>query len=153
MVLLAGDVGGTKTLLGLFERGAPRPRAIVSRAYPTADYPNFTAILDAFAGDVAQPLAIEAVAVGVAGPVIRGRAALTNISWDISATEVTARFDTPRVRLLNDLAAMATSVARSRSLKTAIPPSLAGAVGWFNHLRRAQSAGGSASAKVPSRNP
>jgi glucokinase len=109
-MLLAGDVGGTKTLLGLFERGDPRPRPIVSRAYPTTDYPSFTAILDAFARDAAQPFVVEAAAVGVAGPVIHDRASLTNIPWDISCAEITARFETPRVRLLNDLAAMASSV-------------------------------------------
>ena len=109
-MLLAGDVGGTKTLLGLFERAAGRPRDVTIRAYPTNDFPSFTAILDAFSRDVAQPFTVEAAAVGVAGPVIGDRAALTNIDWDISCAEITARFTTRRVALLNDLAAMATSV-------------------------------------------
>jgi glucokinase len=109
-MLLAGDVGGTKTLLGLFEAGDPRPRALTVRTYPTTDFPSFTAILDAFARDVAQPMRVEAAAVGVAGPVAGDRAALTNIPWDISSPEIAARLGTSRVRLLNDLEAKATSV-------------------------------------------
>ena len=109
-MLLAGDVGGTKTLLGLFERADPRPRGMTIRAYPTTEFPSFTAILDAFARDVATPLAVDAAAVGVAGPVTGDRAALTNIPWDISRDEIGARLATTRVGLLNDLAAMASSV-------------------------------------------
>ena len=108
-MLLAGDVGGTKTLLGLFERAPKRPAAVAIRAYPTNEFASFSAILDAFAHDVRAP-AVEAVAVGVAGPVVDQTARLTNIAWNISAAEIAA-FHTPRVRLLNDLEAMANSVS------------------------------------------
>jgi len=110
-MLLAGDVGGTKTLLGLFEPGEPRPRHVVSRVYPTQEFDSFTAILDAFAHDVAGPITVDAVAAGVAGPIVDRRAKLTNIAWDVSAAEIGRRLDTSRVALLNDLEAMAYSVA------------------------------------------
>jgi glucokinase len=109
-MLLAGDVGGTKTLLGLFELSESRPRALIAHSYPTNDFASFTAILDAFARDVHQPFSVSAAAVGVAGPVLGRTARLTNIVWDISADEVTARFGTAHVALLNDLEAMANSV-------------------------------------------
>ena len=109
-MLLAGDVGGTKTLLGLFERNVPRPRPIVTHAYATGSFSSFTEILDAFARDVHQPFALVAAAIGVAGPVVDNSARLTNITWDISAASVTARFGTSRVCLLNDLEAMGHSV-------------------------------------------
>jgi glucokinase len=109
-MLLAGDVGGTKTLLGLFERGDRRPRPVITHSYPTNDFASFTAILDAFARDVHQPFALDAAAAGVAGPVVANTARLTNIAWDISAAQITARFGTTRVELLNDLEAMASSV-------------------------------------------
>jgi glucokinase len=109
-MLLAGDVGGTKTLLGLFERGELRPRHVVSRAYPTQEFDSFTAILDAFAHDIGSPIAADAVAAGVAGPIVDRRAKLTNIAWDVSAAEIARRLDTPRIALLNDLEAMAYSV-------------------------------------------
>lgn len=109
-MLLAGDVGGTKTLLGLFEAGEPRPRLRLQCSYATADFPSFTAIIDAFARDIGAPLAVDAVAIGVAGPVVGTIARLTNITWDISVAEIAARLGTSRVWLLNDLAALASSV-------------------------------------------
>lgn len=110
-MILAGDLGGTKTLLGLFERGERRPRPIVSRAYATREFNSFTAILDAFARDTAHPLAVEAVAVGVAGPIVARQARLTNIAWNVHAEEIAHHVSTDRVVLLNDLEAMAYSVA------------------------------------------
>src|SRR5262245_11576091 len=109
-MLLAGDLGGTKTLLGLFERGEPRPRPLVSRAYPTQGFDDFFAILEAFAHDVGERLAIEAAAIGVAGPIVDQQARLTNIVWDVSASEIRAHLNASRVALLNDLEAMANSV-------------------------------------------
>ena len=111
VMILAGDLGGTKTLLGLFERGEPRPRHITSRAYPTQEFDSFTTILDAFARDVGRATTVDAVAVGVAGPIVNRSAKLTNIAWDVSAAEITRRLNTPRVGLLNDLEAMAYSVS------------------------------------------
>ena len=109
-MFLAGDVGGTKTLLGLFERGNPRPIEVTSRSYTTNDYASFGEILDAFIRDTAITASIEAVTLGVAGPVVAGRAKLTNIVWDIATAELEQRFHTRRAHLLNDLEAMANSV-------------------------------------------
>jgi glucokinase len=109
-MLLAGDVGGTKTLLGLFQRAPARPAPIALRVYPTNEFKSFTEILHAFEKDVRSSKGIDAVAVGVAGPVVHQRAALTNIAWDISATEITAWCGAERTALLNDLEAMANSV-------------------------------------------
>jgi glucokinase len=108
-MLLAGDVGGTKTLLGLFNRAAARPTPVAIRAYPTNEYAGFTEILQAFASDVGALDRIEAVAVGVAGPVVDQRAQLTNVAWGISAADI-ARWSGARATLLNDLEAMAASV-------------------------------------------
>jgi len=109
-MLLAGDIGGTKTLLGLFERGLPRPRPIVTHSYATRQFSNFTELLDAFARDVHQPFALDAAALGVSGPVVDNAARLTNIDWDITATAITARFGATRVCLLNDLEALGHSI-------------------------------------------
>ena len=109
-MLLAGDVGGTKTLLGLFQRATRRPTPVEIRAYATGEFPSFTAILEAFGRDVPAPCPIEAAAVGVAGPVVNGRATLTNVGFDIAADEITSWCGATRSRLLNDLEAMANSV-------------------------------------------
>ena len=76
-MLLAGDIGGTKTLLGLFDRVFPRPHPIASRAFSTLEYSDLATMISVFATEVAVPRAsIEAASFGVAGPVIgeRGRA-------------------------------------------------------------------------------
>ena len=45
---LAGDVGGTKTLLGLFEAASPRPRPVATREFATLDFPDLAAMIAAF---------------------------------------------------------------------------------------------------------
>jgi len=109
-MLLAGDVGGTKTLLGLFERQHPRPVALAVHSYATASFSRFADILEAFAVDLKKPVTVEAVAIGVAGPVVDDQATLTNVGLHVAADEVGARFGARRARLLNDLEAMASSV-------------------------------------------
>jgi glucokinase len=109
-MLLAGDVGGTKTLLGLFEAHAGRPRPLAVRTYSTNAFRSFTGIVDAFAHDIGRPLSLRAAAVGVAGPVVARRATLTNVHWEVSADEIGRRLGTPHVSLLNDLEAIATSL-------------------------------------------
>lgn len=106
-MLLAGDVGGTKTRLGLFERAPGRPRPVATRTYLTNDFASFGEILDAFLRDVNAPPGVDAAVAGVAGPVVDGTARLTNIPWDVSAADIAARLHTSRVLLLNDLEAMA----------------------------------------------
>jgi glucokinase len=110
-MLLAGDLGGTKTLLGLFERGERRPQHILSRAYPTQEFDSFTAILDAFARDAGRRLVVDAAAIGVAGPIVDQKGRLTNIAWDVTIAQINRHLDTPHAALLNDLEAMANSVS------------------------------------------
>ena len=108
-MIVSGDVGGTKTLLGVFEPAAPRPRLVATHEYATAEYGSFVEILDEFErADSAR--AIDAVVVGVAGPVVGNAARLTNITWDITAAEIVQRLGVRRVQLLNDLHALASSV-------------------------------------------
>lgn len=110
-MLLAGDVGGTKTLLGLFAAGGGRPQPVAVHTYTTADFGSFTSMLDAFARDANRATApLSAAAFGVAGPVVSGVARLTNVPWNISVDQIAAWLRTSRVALLNDLEAMATAV-------------------------------------------
>ena len=109
-MILSGDVGGTKTLLGVFEPAAPRPRLVTTASYVTNAYHNFTDILDEFDRVAAPYGGIDAVVIGVAGPVIGGVSRLTNVSLDISAAEIRAHRRIRHVELLNDLEAIANSV-------------------------------------------
>ncbi len=110
-MLLAGDIGGTKTLLGLFDPRTSRPRPLLVRSFGTLDYPDLPAMIAEFVGDdAAAPHAIESACFGVAGPVIDEAADLTNVPWRVDAREVARHFALRRVTLLNDLQAMAYAV-------------------------------------------
>jgi glucokinase len=108
-MILAGDVGGTKTLLGLFEREPRRPAQRHLFRYPTTSSSSFDDLLDAFARDLGELPRIEAIALGVAGPVVGRVARLTNHTWAVDADAIEARTGAP-VALLNDLEAMAYSL-------------------------------------------
>jgi glucokinase len=110
-MLLAGDIGGTNTRLGLFAADAFRPVPVEIRTYATGAFPALETMLAAFLADAgAHAASIESAAFGVAGPVAHGRAALTNASWQIDAGAVARSLDLPAVRLLNDLLAMAHAI-------------------------------------------
>jgi glucokinase len=107
-MLLAGDVGGTNTRLGLFTTDALRPSPAEVRTYATGDFPTLEAMTAAFLADTGVPSsALRGAAFGVAGPVEHGRVALTNAAWHIDARHVGAALGLREVRLLNDLLAMA----------------------------------------------
>src|SRR4051812_8641512 len=111
-MLLAGDVGGTKALLGLFARAPLRPAPVAVESFPTSEYPDLVAIVDQFLRK--QPSGrppIEAACFGVAGPVIDDRAELVNVGWAVDGRELAVALGLGRVRLLNDLVAIAHSVA------------------------------------------
>ena len=111
MLLLAGDIGGTKTLLGLFDPVPARPRPVLVRSFGTLDYDDLPTMIATYLkeGGV-TPAEIDIACFGVAGPVIEGTAKLTNVPWYVDARRVTAAFGIGRVVLLNDLEAMAWGV-------------------------------------------
>src|SRR5262245_15824577 len=109
-MLLAGDVGGTKTLLGLFERAYPRPIPIAIRSYLTTSFASFLDMVRTFTRETPRGREVETVTLGVAGPVAGNRARLTNVSMDIIGDEIASELGTPRVHVLNDLVALALAV-------------------------------------------
>jgi glucokinase len=111
-MLLAGDIGGTKTLLGLFTPAPQRPLPISVESFSTQNHPSLLSMIDEFLGR--QPAGrppIDAACFGVAGPVIDDEAELTNVGWRVDGREVALEFGLARCRLLNDLVAIAHSVA------------------------------------------
>lgn len=108
-MILAGDIGGTKTVLALFstERGIAGGSLHQTR-YPSSEYDSLQAIIAEFLANTGcRP---TAASFGVAGPVQGRRASITNLPWDINADAITKRFDIATVFLLNDLQAIATAV-------------------------------------------
>ncbi|MCL4810891.1 MAG: glucokinase [Vicinamibacteraceae bacterium] len=111
-MLLAGDLGGTKTLLGLFSSRRPRPEPLDIREFVTLDYPDLPSMVREFLRTTtADTDAVRAAAFGVAGLVGEGEAVLTNVPWRVEVASLEAAAGTPRVALVNDVEAMAWSIA------------------------------------------
>jgi glucokinase len=115
-MLLAGDIGGTKTLLGLYDAAPMRPRPLVVRSFGTLDHADLPAMIAVFMSDAeavaarAAHGAIDAASFGVAGPVAGDTVKVTNVPWDVDGRQVAAALGLPRVWLLNDLEALAHAV-------------------------------------------
>ncbi len=105
-MILAGDIGGTKTLLALFEKGERGLERRVLKSYASRDFATFAEVVHAFMQESA-PQRIEAACFGIAGPVIEGRCHTTNLAWDVTTEALQRQLGTDRVRLLNDLEATA----------------------------------------------
>jgi glucokinase len=110
LMLLAADVGGTKTLLGLFTSTGERPAPVEVRAYSTAAFACFDDLLETFVGEVPSARSPAAFTLGVAGPVVGDRSRLTNVPWTIDAAVLAARLTARLVALVNDLEALAWSL-------------------------------------------
>lgn len=113
-MLLAGDVGGTKTLLGLFEPDLGRPVPVEVRSFATLDYPGLPAIVAEFLRGRPPDARVRAAAFGVAGPVIDQVSKMTNVPWRVDAGELARGLGIDAVRLLNDLEATAWGVPALR---------------------------------------
>lgn len=107
-MLLAGDIGGTKTSLVIVSTEAG-PRAPLAEAtFPSARYPNLEAIVREFLLQV--DLKVERATFGVAGPVVAGRARITNLPWVVEEQQLRESLSLASVRLLNDLEAIANAI-------------------------------------------
>jgi glucokinase len=106
MMILAGDVGGTKTILALFEAQGGGWRCVKKTRYSSLDYPTFTGLLQDFLSD-GKERSIDSACLGVAGPIVDGDCVATNLPWVLLRREIGALVGTENVRLLNDLEATA----------------------------------------------
>jgi glucokinase len=123
-VILAGDIGGTKTVLAICDASL----AIVREAiYPCADYPSLEAILDEFVTP-GERSGLAGACFGVAGPVVAGTAKITNLPWTISAAVLAEQLGGIPVALINDLQATALGMLVLPDAAFAVlqPPAAAG---------------------------
>ncbi len=108
-MIIAGDIGGTKTNVALFEpRDGRIVEPVLQESYPSRGFDSLEAILDQFTAAHRQPL--TRACFGVAGPVEQGRVDATNLVWDVSEASLAERLGLPRVKLINDLEATAYGV-------------------------------------------
>ncbi len=107
-IVLAGDIGGTKTNLGLFLKGKRRPLVRAFETYSSTEAPNLEYIIDQFLER--HQVSIAGACFGIAGPVKNGRCKITNLPWDVSERKLKNRFGWDRTGLINDLTATAHAV-------------------------------------------
>jgi glucokinase len=122
-MLLAGDVGGTKTLLGLFDAVPARPRPVLVRTFGTLDYPDLQTMIAEFLKETVEGAratdgAIESACFGVAGPIVGETVKVTNVPWLVDGRLVASALGIQRVALLNDLEALAYAVPVLRESET-----------------------------------
>ncbi|NLG49249.1 MAG: glucokinase [Chloroflexi bacterium] len=107
-MLLAGDVGGTKTDVAIyaFERGPRQP--LVEATFASAEYPSLETMVLHFLEQTG--LQIDQAIFGVAGAVVNGQAQGTNLPWLMQESQLQQVLGLQAVRLINDLEAIASAV-------------------------------------------
>src|SRR6185295_4141555 len=106
-MILAGDIGGTKSNLGLFETAGDTPRLVRSSQYRSPDFPGLPALIEAFLRAGPEVPGLEAACFGIPGPVAGNRASTPNLAWVVDGALIAAETGVPVVTLINDLVATA----------------------------------------------
>lgn len=118
--LLAGDIGGTKTLLSLY--AAADLELLAEQRYRSADWPDLAAMVQHFLDGLSAPVPAHPAAAcfAVAGPVQGGRARLTNLPWLLEESDLASRCGLGRVELVNDFAVLIYGLPHLRDSQQAL---------------------------------
>jgi glucokinase len=104
MKILAGDIGGTKTNLALYEVEVEERLALIEeRRFVSDDYASLESLIEAFFGE--REVDVQAACFGIPGPVIDDAARTTNLPWLVSETSLARFLHVDAVQLINDLEA------------------------------------------------
>ena len=129
-MLLAGDIGGTKSRLAIFADDADPRKPLAEEVLPSGRFPRIEALIRAFLKRTNR--IADRACFAIAGPVINGQAAVTNLPWIAEAETIRRQFGFRSVRILNDVAATARAVPllEARELHTLCPgePAADGAI-------------------------
>lgn len=112
-MIVAGDIGGTKTNLGLFDMQGDSLRAIKQQSFPSREHVGLEAIVQKFMEGESEQVA--AACFGVAGPVVNGQSVTPNLPWIVSAENLARTLNLKSVSLINDLEATAHGIPALRS--------------------------------------
>jgi glucokinase len=105
-MILAGDVGGTKTVVALFEERDDGLQLVRDGTFPSREHRSLEEILAKFLQG-SSGVSLRAACFGVAGAVIEGKCRTTNLPWELDERELARAVGAPRGKLLNDLEAAA----------------------------------------------
>jgi glucokinase len=103
-VILAGDIGGTKTRLGLFSVSGGRLRSLSEQTFTSKDDDSVEAIIKTFLKGREK---VSIACLGVAGPIVKGTAIATNLPWKIAEKSIKRTLHIKKTVLINDLVANA----------------------------------------------
>jgi glucokinase len=103
-MILAGDIGGTKVNLGLFDMKDGRLKLTREGTRPSKDYARLQDLVKEFLAEAGHPK-IERACLGIAGPVKNGRVKLSNLPWDLESGELASELKLGSVSMINDLEA------------------------------------------------
>lgn len=134
-MIIAGDIGGTKARIGLFERRAEKVELLVSEQYSSSEFSNLEAIISQFLAQhqAAVVSRLEAACFGLPGPVVNGRVKVTNLPWEVVQSEVASALGVNKIKLVNDL------VSTAAAIPTFSPSSLQTIYEGMGHVDRAGS--------------
>lgn len=104
-MILAGDVGGTKVNLALYQFEAGKLKLLYEQKYPAQQYSGLEQVVREFIAAHAAGVTIAAASFGVPGPVRAGRLRLTNLPWDLDSRQLSRDLNITHVFLINDLEA------------------------------------------------
>jgi glucokinase len=124
MRILAGDIGGTKTRLGLFDSDESGLHLIVEERFDSKSQPKLSDIVRQFLDKKTGEPPVAAC-FGIPGPVIEGFVKTANLPWELSAQTLASEIGIPKLRLVNDLAGFAAALPflKNENLKTIHPGS------------------------------
>jgi glucokinase len=108
-MILAGDIGGTKTILAIFDQIDERLEIVAEQKFASRDHESLEAIVRKFVAEQGQT--VERTCFGIAGPVKKGRCAATNLPWTVDVQALGKNVGLQPVELINDLEATAYGLA------------------------------------------
>lgn len=108
--VLAADIGGTKTAMGLFSVSGKELKLVKESTYLSNEHPSFQAVLKRFLSDHQLPQP-DRLSIGVAGPVLDGKVKLTNLPWVLDRKQLITDTGVKEASLINDLEATAYGLA------------------------------------------
>ncbi|MBI4016297.1 MAG: glucokinase [Candidatus Aenigmarchaeota archaeon] len=107
-IILAGDVGGTKTILGIYTFVNNVLLLQVQEKYESSKFKSFNELLQSFLSVV--KVRVDIAVFACAGPILDRSVHLTNLKWKINADNLEKKFCIDRVELINDLQGIACAV-------------------------------------------
>jgi glucokinase len=107
-MLLAGDIGATKTILAVYAPEGVPGTPLAEATFVSAEYPSLEALVQKFLAQAGA--GVERASFGVAGPVVGGRVTTTNLPWVIDEEHLRRSLNLTAVRIANDLEAIARAV-------------------------------------------